>query len=114
MKVNGRLAVDTNAVIAYREGIHKVCTLIEKADVLFLPVIVIGELLYGAFNSAQPQKNEQAVHKFSAHSVIVPIDETIAATGIELDVPLLSRDSHFNHIDGLKVINWEKSENILG
>lgn len=139
MKVNGRLAVDTNAVIAYREGIHKVCTLIEKADVLFLPVIVIGELLYGAFNSAQFQKNEQAVHKFSAHSVIVPIDETIAAryaivrlnlkkagnpipendiwvaaTCIELDVSLLSRDGHFNHIHGLKVINWEKSDNILG
>ncbi len=77
------------------------------------------------------------MHNFSAHSVIVPIDETIAAryaivrlnlkkagnpipendiwvaaTCIELDVPLLSRDSHFNHIDGLKVINWEKSENI--
>jgi len=43
-----------------------------------LPVVVLGELLYGALNSAKPQKNEQAVHKFSAQSVLVPIDEAIA------------------------------------
>ena len=48
MKVNGRLAVDTNAVIAYREGINEVCKLIDEADVIILPVTVMGELLYGA------------------------------------------------------------------
>ena len=31
----GRLAVDTNAVIAYRDGIPIVCILIEEADILF-------------------------------------------------------------------------------
>ena len=133
MKVSGRLAVDTNAVIAYREGILRVCTLIEKADTLFLPVVVLGELLYGAVNSAKPQKNEQVVHKFSAQSVVAPIDETIAirystvrlelktighpipendiwvaATCLELVVPLLTRDGHFDYIRGLEVINWER------
>ena len=133
MKVSGRLVVDTNAVIAYREGILTVCTLIEGADILFLPVVVLGELLYGALNSAKPQKNEQAVHKFSAQSVLVPIDEAIAiryatvrlklkktghpipendiwvgATCLELGVPLLTRDGHFDYIHGLEVINWEE------
>ena len=132
MKASGRLSVDTNAVIAYREGIPTVCTLVEGADLLFLPVVVMGELLYGAFNSAKPQKNEQATHKFSAQSVLVPIDDTIAiryatvrlqlkkigrpipendiwiaATCLELGVPLLTRDGHFDHIHGLEVINWE-------
>ena len=130
--MSGRLAVDTNAIIAYREGILTVCTLIEEADRLFLPVVVLGELLFGALNSAKPQKNEQAVHKFSAQSVVVPIDEAIAiryatvrlelkkighpipendiwvaATCLELGVPLLSRDGHFDYIHGLEVINWE-------
>ena len=133
MKASGRLSVDTNAVIAYREGIPEVCTLIEGADLLFLPVIVLGELLYGAYNSAKPQKNEQVTHKFSAQSVLVPIDDAIAiryatvrlqlkkigrpipendiwvaATCLELDVPLLTRDGHFDHIHGLEVINWEE------
>ncbi len=41
MKVSGRLAVDTNAVIAYREGISEVCTLIDEAD-----VIILDQLLF--------------------------------------------------------------------
>ena len=131
MKASGRLSVDTNAVIAYREGVPEVCTLIEGADLLFLPVIVLGELLYDAYNSAKPQKNEQVTHKFSAQSVLVPIDDAIAiryatvrlqlkkmgrpipendiwvaATCLELGVPLLTRDGHFDHIRGLEVINW--------
>ena len=133
MKVSGKLAVDTDAVIAYREGILTVCTLIEGTDILFLPVVVLGELLYGAVNSAKPQKNEQAVHKFSAQSVLASIDEAIAiryatvrlelkkigrpipendigiaATCLELGVPLLTRDGHFDHVHGLEVINWER------
>ena len=51
MKANGNLAVDTNAIIAYRQGIPEVCSLIEGADTILLPVIVLGELLYGAANS---------------------------------------------------------------
>ena len=78
MKACGRLSVDTNAVIAYREGIPTVCTFVEGADILFLPVVVLGELLYGALNSAKPQKNEQVTHKFSAQSVLMPIDDAIA------------------------------------
>jgi len=45
LKANGKLAVDTNAVIAYRQGIPEVCSLIEGADTILLPVIVFGELL---------------------------------------------------------------------
>lgn len=133
MKATGKLAVDTNAVIAYREGTPKVCTLIDETDTIFLPVIVLGELLYGAINSAQPKNNEQAINKFSAYSVLVPIDDDIAiryakvrsllkkignpipendiwvaATCLELGVPLLSQDGHFENVHGLEVINWEQ------
>ena len=129
MKASGRLSVDTNAVIAYREGIPTVCAFVEGADLLFLPVVVFGELLYGALNSAKPQKNEQITHKFSAQSVLIPIDDAIAiryatvrlqlkkigrpipendiwiaATCLELGVPLLTRDRHFDHVQGLEVI----------
>jgi len=133
LKASGRLSVDTNAVIAYRGGIPTVCTLIAGADLLFLPVVVLGELFYGALNSAKPQRNKQITHKFSAQSVLVPIDDAIAiryatvrlqlknigrpipendiwvaATCLELGVPLLTRDGHFDHIHGLEVINWEE------
>jgi tRNA(fMet)-specific endonuclease VapC len=40
-----------------------------------------------------------------------PIPENdiwVAAACLELEVPLLSQDGHFNLVDGLKVINWDK------
>lgn len=131
MKVNSKLAVDTNAVIAYREGVYKVCEVIEEADTLFLPAVVLSELLYGAANSVRSQENEQAVRIFVAQSVVIPIDEDIATqyaavrlrlkkigrpipendiwlatTCMEFNLTLLSRDIHFDYIHDLKVINW--------
>ena len=79
MKEYGRLAIDSNAVIAYREGVPEVCSLIEGAATILLPVTVLGELLYGAANSARPQENEQAVRKFLAQSLLMLVDEDIAA-----------------------------------
>ncbi|MCZ7395494.1 MAG: type II toxin-antitoxin system VapC family toxin [Candidatus Methanoperedens sp.] len=133
LKANGKLVVDTNAVIAYREGLSSVCNWIDETDILFLPVVVLGELLYGAINSAKPQKNENEIKIFSANSVLVPVDEGIAiryakvrlklkkagcpipendiwvaATCLYLDAPLLSKDAHFDSIPGLDIINWEK------
>jgi tRNA(fMet)-specific endonuclease VapC len=130
--VNGKLAIDTNAVIAYREGNYNIGNLIENADLLFLPVIVFGELLYGAINSTQVHKNKQAVQILLSYSILIPIDESIAiryanirfnlknigrpipendiwiaASCLELDLPLLTIDSHFDHIQDLKVIKWE-------
>ena len=135
LKEIGRLALDTNAVIAYREGISEVCTLIDETDVIFLPVIVLGELIYGAINSTKVENNEIAVHKFAEYSHVMQIDDAvaaryaqirfdlkkkgnpipendiwIAAACLELDVPLLSRDSHFNYVYGLKVYTWEKTD----
>jgi tRNA(fMet)-specific endonuclease VapC len=134
LKAVGKLALDTNAVIAYREGIPEVCSLIDNADLIFLPVIVVGELLYGAFNSIKTKNNEKFVHKFIEYTLVMPIDESVAAryAGVRFDlkrqgnpipendiwiaalclvleVPLLSQDIHFTHVSGLKVISWENS-----
>ena len=79
MKAIGRLALDTNAVIAYREGISEVCKLVEEADVIILPVTVIGELLYGALNSTKTKNNEKFVYKFVEYSLVIQIDESVAA-----------------------------------
>jgi predicted nucleic acid-binding protein len=63
LKADGKLALDTNAVIACREGISDVCSKVDKADVIILPVIVVGELLSGALNSTKIKNNEKFVHK---------------------------------------------------
>ena len=134
MKAIGRLALDTNAVIAYREGISEVCKLVEEADVIILPVTVIGELLYGALNSTKTRNNEKFVHEFAGYSLVMQIDESvaaryakvrfdlkrrsnpipendiwIAAACLNLKVPILSRDDHFKLVPGLNVISWDNT-----
>lgn len=134
LKAVGKLVLDTNAVIAYREGISEVCNLIDNADVIILPVIVIGELLYGAINSTKAKSNEKFVHKFIEYSLVMPIDESvaeqyarvrfdlkqrgkpipendiwIAAACLVLEIPLLSQDEHFTQVSALQVVSWEKS-----
>jgi len=104
---------------------------VDDADIIILPVTVIGELLYGALNSTKSKTNEKFVHQFAEYSVIMQIDEPvaaryaqvrlelrqrgkpipendlwIAAACIVLDVPLITRDDHFKFIPGLTVISW--------
>jgi hypothetical protein len=64
LKAAGKSASDTNAVIACREGISDVYCQVNKADVIILPVIVVGELLNGALNSTKIKNYEKFVHKF--------------------------------------------------
>ena len=134
LKAIGKLALDTNAVIAYREGISDVCKLVDEADVIILPVTVIGELLYGAINSTKTKNNEKFVHKFVEYSLVMQIDEAvaaryakvrfdlkrrgnpipendiwIAAACLDQKVPLLSRDDHFKLVPGLNVIPWDNT-----
>ena len=125
------IAVDTNAVIAYRAGVSQVCSRIKAADVVLVPAPVVGELFYGALNSQRIRENQEAVHRFLAYSVFIPIDENItaryasvryklrkigrpipendiwiAAACLEFDVPLLTRDAHLGNVEGLNVIDW--------
>jgi len=135
LKAIGKLALDTNAVIAYREGISEVCKLVEEADVIILPVTVIGELLYGALNSTKTRSNEKFVHEFAGYSLVMQINESvaaryarvrftlkrqgtpipendiwIAAACLDLKVPILSRDDHFKQVPGLNVISWDNAK----
>lgn len=136
MKEIGRIVLDSNAVIAYRQGIAQVCKLVDESDILYLPVIVLGELLFGAMHSARIKTNKQAVLKFAEYTNIIKIDEAIAeryalirlnlknaghpipendiwiaAVCLELDAPILSRDSHFMFIEDLIVISWDNNDN---
>ena len=76
--MTGNLVLDSNAVIAYRAGNTEVCTLIDEAGKIFLPVIVLGELYFGALKSSQKQKNLDAIESFKKYSEIIVVDEYIA------------------------------------
>jgi len=51
------LALDTNAVIAYRGDDSAAAAIMEASGSIAIPVVVFGELGYGALHSAKPQEN---------------------------------------------------------
>lgn len=126
-----RFALDTNIVSAWLKGESAIADHIDIAESVFLPIIVIGELYYGAAFSSQVAKNTEDINKITSRYPTLSLDEDttktygsikaslrkkgkpipendiwIAAIAIQNDLILATRDSHFKEVDGLPSIEW--------
>lgn len=124
--VKEKVALDTNIVIDILNNKQKTIVLLSSYQIFYLPITVCGELLFGAKNSANSDKNELKCRNFvnscnilNIHELIAeeyakirkelknkgkPIPEHdiwIAATCVVNNVPLATHDSDFKHIDDL-------------
>lgn len=126
--------LDTNIVIASLRKDVRVQQALDTADSVFIPVTVVGELLYGAHPAQHSTKEIAKVESFLTgldESAILPCDHAtaqvygwlkhqrskigqpipendfwIAAIAYQYDLPLVSRDAHFQEIDGITVKVW--------
>jgi tRNA(fMet)-specific endonuclease VapC len=129
--MSGEFLLDTNVVIALFAGQSSVQRHFSRDSRLFLPTIVVGELWYGALRSARKDENLRRVTDM-ANSVAVlscdvetarhygevkdhlrqkgrPIPENdlwIAAVALQHNLSLVSRDAHFDEIEGLNRQTW--------
>jgi len=126
--VNGKVLVDTNVVIALFAGEPGVVERLRHSEAVFLCVPVVGELRYGAQASARVESNLSRLDQFARALMVLhcdpdtasayakvkfglrqkgrPIPENdvwIAAIAQQHDLTLLTRDSHFEQIEGLGV-----------
>lgn len=124
------LLLDTNAAIAVLNKNTALASYLENKEV-FVPVIAIAELQYGAERSVHREANIQKIEKFIADSKIInctsgtakwygrimkslrakgrPIpqnDVWIAAIAMQHDLILLTKDKHFDNVDNLKTQDW--------
>lgn len=74
--------LDTNVVIAALNGVEPVAQRLAAtpAREVVIPTVVIGELVYGARRSAQPDDNIARARSLWQSFVVVPVDERLAAT----------------------------------
>jgi tRNA(fMet)-specific endonuclease VapC len=129
--MNGKYLLDTNIVIALFDEDTNVIDNIQKAEIVYVPAIVIGELYYGAYNSTKQKENIEKIIQFQNDASILDSDATtgnyygqikkelkdkgnpipendiwIAALAKQHDLELVTRDKHFAKIDNLEVAKW--------
>jgi tRNA(fMet)-specific endonuclease VapC len=124
-----RLLVDTNAYAALMAGTRWIADALARSEAVLLSPIVIGELLDGFVAGSRNAENRRILAQFRGkpRSVTIPItaetaewfaqikrglrakgkpipinDVWIAASCFEHGAVLLSLDSHFDEIDGLR------------
>ncbi len=125
-----KLCLDTNAYANFKRGNTELSDLLEKADEIFLPAAVLGELYAGFFMGNKTKQNIAELTAFldlpgvSFVSVTMPLceryghviqmlqqqgtpiptnDVWIAATTFETGARLVTYDKHFDHVPGLTI-----------
>jgi tRNA(fMet)-specific endonuclease VapC len=123
--------LDTNALSAYADGAPPVVQQIDAADELHIPVIVLGEYRFGIATSRHQREYEAWLRRGRAFWNLLPVveetathyakirqqlkkagaplpanDVWIAALARQHDLPVLSRDTHFDSVPGLTRLSW--------
>lgn len=128
--MSGRYLLDTNIIIALFASDTAVKDNLAKAKV-FVPAIAIGELYFGARKSGRARENLARIDEFAVSNVVLgcdtetarrygeikdmlrikgrPIPENdiwIAAIAFQHGLTLVTRDTHFGEVEGLKTAAW--------
>ncbi len=129
--MSGSYLLDTNIIIGIFAGQSLIADYLQQADEIFIPSIALGELHYGARKSRQVQRNLERIEEFAAETTVIncdvatarqygdvknrlrakgrPLPENdiwIAALAMQYGLILVTRDAHFQHVEGLKTIRW--------
>jgi tRNA(fMet)-specific endonuclease VapC len=123
--------VDTNALSAAADNDPIVIGVLARAEQMAIPVIVLGEFRYGIAQSRHRTTYENWLAGLLNDCMVLDIGEPatrhyadinlelkrkgkpiptndlwIAALCREHSIPLLSRDSHFDFVTGIKRVGW--------
>lgn len=127
----GSFLLDTSVVIPFRANDPDILREMAAAESIFVPIVVIGELLFGALKSSRPEENRQWVDTFLSRIVLLdcdvdtarfyselrnalriagrPIPENdlwIAAVAVQHGLTLATRDKHLASVPGLLLATW--------
>ena len=132
------LCLDTNTYTALLAGLPDALSIVNSADQVWMPAPVLGELRAGFLKGRNAADNELMLQDFlgSNHVQVAQVDEPvtrfygrvfdqlrqdgkpiptndlwIASCVLHLGCPLYSKDRHFEHVQGLVLIQtlaqWE-------
>lgn len=125
------MILDTNAVSAFADEQPGIFEALASASQLALPVVVIGEYRYGIAQSRRRRMYEQWLEEFVGSCRVLNLGETtarcyaeirvelkkagtpipvndawIAALSREHELAIVSRDHHFDYVEGIRRVAW--------
>ncbi|KAF5410524.1 MAG: type II toxin-antitoxin system VapC family toxin [Euryarchaeota archaeon] len=128
--MTGKL-LDTNIIIALFADDVSVKEHLAKAEHVFIPAIALGELYFGVHRSTETDANCVRLNDFASSSAVLvcgittarhygrikngllkkgrPIPENdiwIAAIAMQYGLTAVTRDLHFDAIDGITIERW--------
>jgi tRNA(fMet)-specific endonuclease VapC len=123
--------LDTNIVSAWLEDEKVIADKMDSAAAIFIPVIVVGGMYYGAQYSTKVQHNINNISKALSHYPLLTIDENtckqygiikaslrrkgkpipendiwISAIALQHNLTVVTRDGHYKEVDGLSIEEW--------
>jgi predicted nucleic acid-binding protein len=123
--------LDTNGLSAMADGDTNLEPLLQQAEEIAVPAIVLGEYKYGIRQSRHRARYERWLAEVLGSCRVLAVDEGtaghyaeirdelkrsghpipgndlwIAALARQHALPLLSRDRHFDFVTGLKRVGW--------
>lgn len=123
--------LDTSVVIRHLHRESAVTDLLEAAEALFLPAVVLGELYHGAFRGRQREKELRGIQELLPAVTVLGVtaktaelfgqigaelalagtpiptnDVWVAALAREHGLPVATDDAHFARVRGLIVLRW--------
>ena len=125
------MILDTNALSAYLGGTPEAVGIVSEARELAIPVIVAGEFAFGIAQSRHRKAYERSLQRMLDRCTVLDIgietarhyaairlelkaagkpipanDVWIAALSRQHAMPVMSRDSHFDFVGGLRRRTW--------
>lgn len=85
------IALDTNIAVDILNGKPVMLELLRQFDVIYLPVTVSGELLFGAKNSANRFRNEGRYQIFIDSCILLDTNALVTETYAEIRLSLKQR-----------------------
>jgi tRNA(fMet)-specific endonuclease VapC len=129
--MSGEIALDTSVAIHFLNGDTTITERVLALPEIVLPMVVVGELLFGAENSTRPLQNLPRYLEFIAACVAMPLaretatmyartrlalkrkgrpipmnDIWIAAQCLAHGWVLVTDDTDFDYVDGLSLEHW--------
>lgn len=123
--------LDTNAIVALLNNEPAIESILTPPNTAFIPIIAVGELLFGAEKSARVEANVKRTMSYIDQRTVLSCDiETatwygkvaqrlrskgrpipqndmwIAAIALRYDLTLMTKDEHFNEVEDLKIQGW--------